>query len=73
MKKFLATDNEVFGIVAPKVKVIDGSITEKGTADIAARTMPKVHDVDCNTSLDTDTGETWGVCANGSPSGAFVE
>jgi hypothetical protein len=67
-----ATANQYFGVAGDAILLLNATVLDNGIADILSRRFPRLVEVTCGRSIDYDS-VSWGVCANGSPSGAFVD
>jgi hypothetical protein len=67
-----SSGNQYFGVTGKRVKLTNSIITGNGIADIASRSLPRLVDTTCGTSMDFNSN-SWGVCENDSPSGAFLD
>jgi hypothetical protein len=63
--------NTFSGVAGTRVQLSDSTVTGNGFVDVLSRTRPVLKNTTCNRSLDFND-MSWGVCANGSPSGAFL-
>jgi hypothetical protein len=66
------TGNTFSGVAGLHVKVLNATITGNGVVDVLSATRPFLQNTTCDKSLDFNS-MSWHVCANGSPSGAFLD
>jgi hypothetical protein len=60
-----ATDNTYsYGVFARRVRLTDSTVTGNAQIDIRSRSLPRLENTTCGTSVRDPDQTTWGVCAN---------